>query len=190
MSKLSFYQNDWANAAIQSNEYITPEDGKYRVIIESVEYSEVDKDGNSSDPTFIYTFQILEGSSKGQKFRRYTTIRNERSASFLKGDLQILGMPIPSDPEDLPQLFLSAAGIVLDLTVKTKTVNDKNYKDVYFNKLVGRQQIQQQLPQRQAPQQYQQPPQNYTNQPPQYQQQQYQQAQQQGFVPYNEEIPF
>lgn len=188
MSKLSYFREDWKRAEIATSDYITPEDGQYRVAIEEVRYSETDRDGNASDPTFIYTFRIMSEKGKGQKFRRFTTIRNEKSASYFKGDLQKLGMPIPADPEDLPNIFMSAAGIILDLTVKTKIINGKDYKDIYFDKMVGRQQPEQ----RQAPQQFPpQPPQGYYSQPQRYQKPQ--QPQQQAFGgPFeeNEEIPY
>lgn len=176
MSKLSQYANDWRNAPVVTSEYITPEDGSYRVIIEGVKYAECDKDGNETDPTFIYIFCILEGNCRGQKFRRFTTIRNEKSAGFFKGDLQKLGLPIPSDPEELPNVFMSAPGIVVDVTVKTRNVNGKDYKDVYFDKVIGRPQqqaMQQQMPPAYQPQQRQftdaraQPPKGFYAQPPQ-----------------------
>ena len=88
MDKLRSYSNDWRNAQIETSEYITPDDGKYRVLIDEVAYSERDKDGNETYPTFVYTFTITDGNCKGQRFRRYSSIRNERSAGFIKGDLQ------------------------------------------------------------------------------------------------------
>ena len=87
MDKLRSYSNDWRNAQIETSEYITPDDGKYRVHIDEVAYSERDRDGNETYPTFIYAFTITEGNFKGQRFRRYSSIRNEKSAGFIKGDL-------------------------------------------------------------------------------------------------------
>lgn len=139
MSKLNQFKYDWNNAAIATNEYITPEDGQYRVMIENVKYTENDKDGFETDPTFIYTFVVTDGKYKGQKFRRFTTIRNEKSASYFKGDLQKLGIPIPADIEELPEIVTGANGIILDLTVKTRNVNGKDYKDIYFDKRIGKQ---------------------------------------------------
>lgn len=197
MEKLRAYYNDWRNAQIETSEFITPDDGKYRVLIDEVTYSERDRDGNETYPTFIYAFTITEGNQKGQRFRRYSSIRNEKSAGFIKGDLQKLGMPIPANVEELPELFSSAAGSVIDVTVKTREVNGKPYKDVYIERLIGRQQ-KQQRPQQQVPPAYQpqrqftdaraQPPQGYYAQPPQYQQ-----TQPQAFgagYDQNEEIPF
>lgn len=159
MSRLGGYFTIWNQAEPIMNEFITPEDGQYRVIIEEVKYSELDKDNQPCDPTFVYTFRILEGKYKDQKFRRFTTIRDERSAGFFKGDMMKLGMPIPQNPEELPNMFLTTVGIILDVTVKTKTVNDKKYKDIYFDKMIGKQppavqqqpMIQQQHPQQRPP---------------------------------------
>ena len=181
MSKLGFYTEDWRAAQAVTSEYITPKDGVYRVIIESVKYAEVDSEGRETDPTFIYVFCILEGECRGQKFRRFTTIRNERSAGYFKGDMIKLGLPIPANPEDLPNVFQNAQGIVVDVTVKTKTVNGKDYKDVYFDKAIGRQAPPQPAPQQprqftdaraQAPQGYYQQQQAYRPPQPQPQRQQ------------------
>ena len=196
MDKLRSYSNDWRNAQIETSEFITPDDGKYRVLIDEVAYSERDRDGNETYPTFIYAFTITEGNFKGQRFRRYSSIRNEKSAGFIKGHLQKLGMPIPADVEELPELFRSAAGSVIDVTVKTREVNGKPYKDVYIDRLIGRQQTQpapqpqpvQYLQSRQFTDARAQPPQGYYQQP-----QQYQQPQPQAFgagYNQNDEIPF
>ena len=159
MSKLNAFYNDWQRAEIVTSEFITPEDGQYNVAIEEVRYTETDRDGNPTDPTFVYTFTITEGACSGQRFRRYTTIRNERSASYFKGDLKKLGLPIPANPEDLPAIVQDARGLIVQVTVRTKNVNGKDYKDVYFDRLLGRMT---------APQPRQQPPQGYAQQPRQY----------------------
>ena len=196
MDKLRSYSNDWRNAQVETNDFITPEDGKYRVVIDEVSYSERDRDGNETYPTFIYVFTITDGNYKGQRFRRYSSIRNEKSAGFIKGDLQRLGMPIPANVEELPELFMSAAGSVVDVTVKTREVNGKPYKDVYIDRLIGRQQRQPQQqmqpvyqPQRQFTDARAQPPQGYYAQ----QQTQYRQPQPEAFgagYNQNDEIPF
>lgn len=160
MSKLGSYAQDWQNAPIETSDFITPEDGRYRVIIDDVTYTEQDKDGRETYPTFVYTFTITEGDCKGQRFRRFSSIRNERSAGFIKGDLQKLGIPIPRDVEALPEQFMSARGYIIDVSVKTKEVNGKPYKDIYIDKLIGRAQPRQQQP-RPQPQQYQPQPQQY-----------------------------
>ena len=197
MSKLGSYAQDWQKAPVETSEFITPEDGKYRVRIDDVTYTEQDKDGRETYPTFIYSFTITEGDSKGQRFRRYSSIRNERSAGFIKGDLQKLGVPIPANPEELPELFKSAAGSVIDVNVKTKEINGKPYKDVYIERFIGKVQ-QPPRPQQPQPIQYQpqrqftdaraQPPQGFYQQPPQYQQPQ-PQAFGAGYNP-NDDIPF
>lgn len=196
MDKLKTYYDVWANAQIETSEYITPDDGKYRVIIDDVSYSDKDKAGNETYPTFIYSFTITEGNLKGQRFRRYSSIRNEKSAGFVKGDLMKLGMPIPANVEELPELFRSAAGTIIDVNVKTREVNGKPYKDIYIDRLINRQQPKptpqpqpvQYMQQRQFTDARAQPPQGFFAQPPQYQQ-----PQPQAFgAGYNQddEIPF
>lgn len=195
MDKLRSYSNDWRNAQIETSEYITPDDGKYRVHIDEVAYSERDRDGNETYPTFIYAFTITEGNFKGQRFRRYSSIRNEKSAGFIKGDLQKMGIPIPANVEELPGLFVSARGLIIDVTVKTKDINGKPYKDVYIDRLVGRQP----QPPQQQPVQYQQPrqftdaraqaPQGYYAQQQQFAQPPQPQAFGAGYNQ-NDEIPF
>ncbi|MCQ2101011.1 MAG: hypothetical protein MJZ10_11975 [Fibrobacter sp.] len=146
MTKLGFLANDWANAPIATNDFITPKDGQYKVIIEKVDYAERDNDGNECDPTFIFTFTIEEGENKGQKFRRFTTIRSPKAMSYFKRDLQIIGIPIPKDPEELINIVIEAVGVILIVTVKSRTYNEKRYIDVYFDKRIGKQNMQQQMP--------------------------------------------
>lgn len=174
MTKLGFFTNAWANAPIATNEFITPKDGQYRVIIEKVDYAEQDNEGNECDPTFVFTFTIKEGENEGLKFRRFTTLRNEKSFSYFKRDLQIIGIPIPRDPEELPNVTRSAVGVIIEVTIKSRMYNDKKYKDVYFDKRIGKEQRQEEnpfLPPEQRPQANRQTATQY-QQPPQYQQQQ------------------
>ena len=139
MSKLSFYSSDWKNAQVATSEYITPEDGQYKVLIENVSYTEQDRDGNESDPSFVFTFQIMEGNQQGQRFRRFTTLRNENAFGFFKRDLQKLGIPIPDDVEELPTVTQTAIGVIMGVTVKSRFYKDKCYKDIYFDKRLGKQ---------------------------------------------------
>jgi hypothetical protein len=191
MSALGGFRNEWARAEATQNEYITPDDGKHSVLIEKVEYTEKDKDGNFTYPTFIYTFRILGGNQRDGRFRRFTVLRNEQSMGFCKGDMITLGLPIPQDPEELPNVFSGAAGIVAEVTVKTKNINGRDFKDIYINRRTGKQ-AEQPPAQYPQPQQFTdaraQPPQGYYAQPPQYQQEQ-PQAFGAGYNQ-NEEIPF
>lgn len=204
MSMLGQYTQEWAQAKIEVSEFITPEDGRYRVIIDAVEYSERDKDGSATYPTFIYYFTITDGESKGLRFRRYSAIRNEKSAGFIKGDLQKLRIPIPADPEQLPDLFASARGSIIDVNVKSREIDGRTYKDIYIERLYGREQPRpqaQQTPQAPQYQQQTQQPRPQAQQPqqaprPAPQQQGYyappQQMQFGGYVnrPTDDDIPF
>ncbi len=159
MSKLSFYADQWQNTPIATNEYITPEDGQYRVVIEEVKYTE-----DNTNPMFTFTFVITEGKQKGQKFRKFATLKNENSISYFKRDLQTIGLPVPRDIEELPGITESAAGVLMEVTVRSRIVNEKTYRDVYFDKRLGKHAVPQQPPQQYQPQQ---PYQTQANMPPQ-----------------------
>ena len=153
MSKLNNIRHEWDNTEAKMSEFITPEDGDYRAMLESVTYSERDNDGNETDPTFVLVFCIAEGDKAGQKFRRFSTLRNANAISYFKGDVVKMGLSLPRDPEELPGLLQKAVGIVLDLTVRTKLVNGRAYKDIYINRFVKRAQpAPQAIPPHPAPQ--------------------------------------
>lgn len=143
MSKLNNFRTQWQQAPVmQSSEFDTPDDGIYRIVIEDVQYTERDKDNNETDPTFIYILRVVEGQYENMKFRKFTTLRTEKNLSYMKLDLVKLGLPVPADPEDLPDVHCGARGIVAEVTVKSREYIGRTYKDVYFDRLVARQQAQ------------------------------------------------
>lgn len=136
MSKMSNFRSQWAKAEVKfASEFDVPEDGKYRVVIEDVKYSEVDFNNNPTDPTFIYIFRVIDGNCTGMRFRKFSTIRSEMNLSYLKGDLTRLGLPVPADPEELIAVFPSARGLTLEVTVKSRTIDGKVYKDCNIDRL-------------------------------------------------------
>ncbi len=136
MSKMSNFRSQWAKAEVKfASEFDVPEDGKYRVVIEDVKYSEVDFNNNPTDPTIIYIFRVIDGNCTGMRFRKFSTIRSEMNLSYLKGDLTRLGLPVPADPEELIAVFPSARGLTLEVTVKSRTIDGKVYKDCNIDRL-------------------------------------------------------
>ena len=157
MTKMGNFRAVWQQAPVMyTNEFEIPKDGTYRVVIEEVTYTEADRDNNPTDPTYIYILRVKEGEYANSKFRRYQTIKTEKNLSFLKGDLNRLGIVCPSDPEDIIFALQRAKGLTIDVTIKSRTFNGKEYKDINIDKLVRDQQPQQQQYQQQPQQQYQQ----------------------------------
>lgn len=137
MSRMSNFRGQWTQAPVMYNsEFETPEDGQYRVVIEEVKYSEVDKDNNPTDPTYIYILRVKEGNGAGMRFRKFQTIRTEKNLSFLKGDIMRLGIVVPGDPEDIILALQRAKGLTVDVTVKSREYNGKTYKDCTFDRLI------------------------------------------------------
>lgn len=137
MSKLSNFRSAWAAAPVmQAGEFNIPDDGKYSVVIENAAYTERKQDGSDADPTIVYTLCVHGGEWNGTRFRKYSTIRNEKSLGFIKGELSSLGLPIPSDPEEIPVVLASAKGIAMEITIKSRSVDGKAYKDVIFDKFL------------------------------------------------------
>lgn len=137
MSKLSYFQNDWNDAPVKTSSSVPP-DGTYDVFIENVSYSETDKDGFESDPQFVYNLRIRGGEYDQTTFKKFTTIRTAKNLSFLKGELTKLGLTVPENIEDIPDVFLNARGSLIEITIKTRKYNDKDYQDIYINKLIGK----------------------------------------------------
>ena len=137
MSKLSAFRADWAAAKpMQAGEFDTPDDGKYAVVIEGAIYTERKQDGTETDPTIVYTLQIVDGECAGMRFRKYHTIKTVKNLGFLKGDLATLGLVIPSDPEDIPAVLAGARGMVVEVTVKSKMIDGKRFTDVALDKVL------------------------------------------------------
>lgn len=163
MSRMSNFRGQWAQAPVMyTSEFQTPEDGQYRVVIEDVKYSEQDKNGNQTDPTYIYILRVKEGKGAGMRFRKFQTIRNENNLSYLKGDLSRLGIVPPNDPEEIIVALQRAKGLTIDATVTSREYNGKTYKDCTFDRLIKESQNGDYNPfvQNQPPSQY--PPQGYS----------------------------
>lgn len=137
MSKMRNFRNSWTQAPVMyTSEFQTPEDGQYRVAIDDVKYLEQDKDGNSTDPTFVYILRVVDGKSLGIRFRKFQTIRTEKNLSFLKGDLSRLGIVPPNDPEEIILALQRAKGLTIDVTVSSREYQGKTYKDCTIDRLV------------------------------------------------------
>ena len=113
-----------------------PQPHKYRVVTEDVKYSEQRQDGTPTDPTFIYILRVTDGNCAGMRFRKFTTLKTEKNLSFLKGDLSRLGLVSPADPEELINIFQSARGLTIDVTVKSRQYNGETYKDCTIDRLI------------------------------------------------------
>lgn len=136
MSKLSNFRSAWAAAPVMHGEFNIPDDGKYSVVIENAAYTERKQDGTDTDPTIVYTLYVQGGEWNGTRFRKYSTIRSEKSLGFIKGELSAMGLPIPSDPEEIPVVLASAKGIAMEITIKSRSVDGRAYKDVTFDKFL------------------------------------------------------
>ena len=137
MSRMSNFRGQWAQAPVMyTSEFQTPEDGQYRVAIDDVKYTEQDKDGNPTDPTYIYILRVVDGKSLGIRFRKFQTIRTEKNLSFLKGDLSRLGIVPPNDPEEIIIALQRAKGLTIEVTVTSREYNGKTYKDCTIDRLI------------------------------------------------------
>lgn len=137
MSKMSNFRGQWTQVPIMyTSEFQTPEDGQYRVVIDDVKYTEQDKDGNQTDPTYIYILRVIDGKNLGIRFRKFQTIRTEKNLSFLKGDLSRLGIVPPNDPEEIILALQRAKGLTIDVTVTSREYNGKTYKDCSIDRLI------------------------------------------------------
>lgn len=148
MSRMSNFRGQWTQAPVMyTSEFQTPEDGQYRVVIDDVKYTEQDKDGRPTDPTFIYILRVVDGKCLGIRFRKFQTIRNEKNLSFLKGDLSRLGLIPPNDPEEIILALQRAKGVTIDVTVTSREYNGKTYKDCTIDRLIKKTNADQQLQQ-------------------------------------------
>lgn len=136
MSMLSSFQSEWEKAVPSTaSEFHIPDDGTYNASVEDFLYTEESKTG-APTPTFIYTLRIFDGGNEGMTFKKYVYIRTPKNLQFFKGELNAIGANIPRDLEDTVNAVKCVIGAVVEVTIKTRSYQGKEYKDIFINRLI------------------------------------------------------
>ena len=162
------YSNTWQNTQAASDFERLP-DGNHVASIDNIKYLD-GSDGKSECITYEMT--IAEGECQGLRFRYFFYIKNTDSFAYLKRDMLKLGCTIPQNPADIMLALQAAIGKVIALHAVTRTVNGKEYQNIYLDGLTASM-----TPKPAQPQQVVQQPQQVVQQQPQMRQAQPQQPQ-------------
>lgn len=131
-AKLKKFKKGWKEAEI--SEFSDVPDGKYAVRINSAKMTET-KDSGIPMATFDTT--VLAGKQKNRKIFKNSVLNidtNPRCLSFLKSDLNRLGVEMPEDPIELIDVLPELDGTLAEVLVKTTEKGGEAYTNVYFQK--------------------------------------------------------
>lgn len=123
---LSEMDADFADAAVEDNEFGDVPDGKYRVIVDKVELKRSKAAGN---PMLAWALRILGPHYVGRMMFHNNVIANKENLRWLKKDLLVCGLELVrlSDLHaSLPQLL----DVQLEVTRRTRG----EHTNTYFNK--------------------------------------------------------
>ena len=127
--KLAQFDKEWEEAPVESSQqYEDLPDGKYQVVVDSVEITE-SKAGNLM---LKWEFGVFNGAFKGRKAWKYNGLEKKEHIEWVKKDIFTAGLEIKKI-SDLPDRLKDLLDRVLEVTIKTK--ND--FTNVYINKLVS-----------------------------------------------------
>lgn len=79
-----------------------------------------------------WALTIVGDEYDGKKVHRYTGLETEENLGFLQGDLEVLGLTIPDDIDDLGDTLTEANGMMVEITV----VKNDEFLNIYFNDVV------------------------------------------------------
>ena len=134
MVNFGLIQNAWTQAKTIEFGRIQPDPGLYNCTIYSVIPSVKDtKKGQMACVQWIFT--INEGDHAGAQFDRTDWLDGEKSCSRLKGNMKLLGLDIPDNPNDLDLALRGAFG--MDVLVEVKKTTD--YTNIYIRKVLATQ---------------------------------------------------
>lgn len=108
----------------------TIKDGDYVAKIESMEVN-ISK---NKRPQVVTKFVIADGKFKGKDKLRFDGIDNDTSMSFFKGFAETLGIDLPEDITELPEIledFVNSFDALVNISLKTKG----DYQNVFVKGL-------------------------------------------------------
>lgn len=143
MSALDQWGDTWSTCEAKTSEFITPPDGRYEVEVEDVRYEEVDDKMGGCYPQFTWVFRITQGEHEDSKFRKYTALRKHGNFEFLKGEMNLLNIPVNCHIRQLPNNLRMAIGSIIRVQVKSSNKTKQNgepYKECYIQQIVKKSQ--------------------------------------------------
>ena len=114
LASLKAKQSMWAATSAAAKGGKLP-DGEYVGVIEDLE---VGKSQQGSDQV-TWKLLITEGDCEGKRKTKWSSLESDKSISYLKRDMEALGLDEPAKIEDLPRALGPAIGKVIRFEVWT-----------------------------------------------------------------------
>jgi len=125
---LSQFDDDFAEAEVESREFDELPDGKYQVTVDKVELTRAKTSGNA---LLRWTLKILNGPHVGRLLWRNNVMASRDNLRFLKTDLHVCGLDLEK-LSDLPGELDQLLDVNLEVTKKTRGENT----NIYFNRRI------------------------------------------------------
>ena len=124
---LAQWDDDYAAAEVQPNQFDDVPDGKYQARVEKVELSRT----QAGDPMLKWQLRILGPQHAGRMLFRNNVIASRENLKFLKADLLVCGLEL-GKLSDLGSRLGELLDVALEVTRKTRG----EYANVYLNKRI------------------------------------------------------
>lgn len=125
---LAQFDDDFAEAKVESRDFEDVPDGKYQVAVDKVEITRAKTSGNA---LLRWTLKVLGGPHAGRFLWRNNVMASRDNIRFLKTDLHVCGLDLEK-LSDLPANLERLLDVKLEVTKKSKGEN----VNVYFNRRI------------------------------------------------------
>jgi hypothetical protein len=124
---LAVYDDDYAAADVQPNQFDEVPDGKYQIKVEKVELVRT----QNGAPMLKWHLRVLGPQHRGRMMFRNNVMSSSETIKFLKADLLACGLEL-GKLSDLPSRLGELLDVALEVTKKTRG----EYANVYLNKRI------------------------------------------------------
>lgn len=110
-------------------------DGKYQA---KVEEAIIENGGKNRDRLQVkWSFRITGPTHANRLSWMNTGLGDEQGIEFTKRALATLGMSIPEEIEQLPEILGKAVGMAVEINLRTKTNDNGTFQNTYLNKALN-----------------------------------------------------
>lgn len=132
MVNFDMIQTAWNAAKTMDFSKITPDPGIYNCsIFDAIASVCETKKGLMARVKWIFT--IIDGDMQGAQFEKVDWLTDEKSCGRLKGNLKLLGLQIPDNPNDLDVALRPVAGMDVQIEVKVKD----GFTNIYIRRVLS-----------------------------------------------------
>ncbi len=125
---LAQWSEAYKNATIEDREFESVPDGKYQVVVDTVEMAKSQTSGN---PMLKWKLKVIAPSHVGGIIWRNNVIGSDSNVRWLKNDLHVCGLDL-DEIKELPAKLGTLLNVALEVTKKTRGENE----NVYINRRI------------------------------------------------------